>query len=103
MKKNIPANYYYTGEPPLFAHSRRTDPFSSRAAGDRHAAAAKTNRQKIIESLAGKPPMTSKQIALPAGLERHEAARRLSELAKSGQVHVRVFEGSARENEYWIG
>jgi predicted HTH transcriptional regulator len=75
-------------ELPLFAHSKRGDPLSSYVAGDRHrlSGKAESHRQQILEFMRGKRPMTSKQIALNMGMDRHEVARRLPEMARKGLV-----------------
>jgi predicted HTH transcriptional regulator len=69
-------------------HSRTSDPLSSYVAGDRHhlSGKAESHRQQILEFMRGKRPMTSKQIALEMGMDRHEVARRLPEMARKGLV-----------------
>ena len=69
-------------------HSRTSDPLSSFKAGDRHhlSGKAESHRQQILEFMRGKRPMTSKQIALNMGMDRHEVARRLPEMARKGLV-----------------
>ncbi len=47
---------------------------------------AESHRKQILEFMRGKRPMTSKQIALEMGMDRHEVARRLPEMARKGLI-----------------
>lgn len=69
-------------------HSRRTDPTTSHEAGDRHEATGKaaSNRQACLEVVRNRDGLTAAEISAWAGLERHEASRRLPELRAMGLV-----------------
>ena len=47
----------------------------------------------------GKRPMTSKQIALEMGMDRHEVARRLPEMARKGLIMRQDRDGKELNNE----
>jgi Mn-dependent DtxR family transcriptional regulator len=82
-------------------HSKRNDPLSSYVAGDRHhlSGKAESNRQMILEFMKDKQPMTSKQIALKMGMDRHEVARRLPEMERKGQV---MRQDRGKEETVWM-
>lgn len=60
----------------------RTDPATSFAAATKveKSGKAQTNRAKCLDAVKALPGATSGEIAKAAGLDRHEAARRLPEL-----------------------
>ena len=67
------------------ARARRTDPSTSHEAAaraERHG--AKTQRATILTALRGRPGLTSAEYAVETGIDRHNAARRLSELKHDG-------------------
>ena len=70
------------------AAARRTDPASSHAAADEHEKSGKaaTHRARLENAVYANPGKTSKELAEIAGLERHEAARRLPEIERMGGV-----------------
>ena len=69
--------------------SRRTDPETSREAAASHAGIAQSHRETIlsyVRTFCMANGKTSAEISVAVGLERHEAARRLADLLKSGDV-----------------
>jgi CRP-like cAMP-binding protein len=70
------------------AASRKTNPATSRTAARRHEAKGKaaSNRHACLEALCAASGSTAAEIAQLAGLERHEASRRLPELRRAGLV-----------------
>lgn len=76
-------------EPDLFTLSRRTDPASSRAAAERHAASGRldSDRARVLQAVRETPGLTSKQLAARHGLDRYMAARRLADLRHDGKVY----------------
>lgn len=73
----------------MFARARATDPATSFKAAEKvtKSGVAQTNRAKCLEAVKKNPGSTSGEVAKAAGLERHEAARRLPELRdKLGMV-----------------
>lgn len=72
-----------TSDLPLW---RTTDPTTSRAAAIRHARPSRTNCAKALAAVREHPGSTAKEIAEYAGLERHEASRRLADLKRRGFV-----------------
>jgi predicted HTH transcriptional regulator len=82
-------------------HSRSKDPLSSFKTGDRHhlSGKAESHRKLILEYMRDKAPMTSKQIALEMGMDRHEVARRLPEMERKGQV---MRQDRGKEDTLWM-
>jgi len=70
------------------AKARRTDPSTSHDAARKveRAGKAENNRTKCFEALLRLGGQTSAEVAVMAGLDRHEAARRLPELRDANQV-----------------
>lgn len=70
------------------ASARCGDPLPSLEAAERHerSGAARTNRERVLEVVRAFPGLASSEIAVIAGLERHEAARRLPEVAARGWI-----------------
>jgi predicted HTH transcriptional regulator len=82
-------------------NSRKHDPKSSKIAYARHEASlrASSNRRKVLELVKANPELTSRELselANDASLDRHEVARRLSDLHKKNLV-FRPNEGSKEE------
>lgn len=65
---------------------RTTDHDPSRLAAKSHEGAAVSNRTKILAVLSMRDGCTSGEIAKIAGLERHESARRMSELERAKKI-----------------
>lgn len=82
----------YKGEPHFCKPrpaARATDPATSHEAARKveKSGRAQTNRARCLDAVKAQPGATSGEIAKAAGLERHEAARRLPELRdKLGMV-----------------
>lgn len=79
----------FRGEPHFCkpgASARSTDPASSHQAARRVTASGKADAhcQVCLEAVIAVPGRTSAEIAKATGLERHEAARRLSDLKARG-------------------
>ena len=70
---------------PLF---RKTDPETSAQAAEQHHASGQrqTNKAKLLAAVQRAPGRTSAEYAELADLDRHEAARRLSDLRNEGLV-----------------
>jgi hypothetical protein len=79
------------------AHSRSKDPVTSHMAADavEQTGAAGNHRDRCLAAVKARPGMTAAEIAVAAGLERHEASRRLPELRAAGLVYT----GQARTCE----
>jgi predicted HTH transcriptional regulator len=82
-------------------NSRKHDPKSSKIAYAKHEASlrASSNRRKVLELVKANPELTSRELselANDASLDRHEVARRLSDLHKKNLV-FRPNEGSKEE------
>lgn len=77
----------YDSQLPLFSPpmARRSDPDSSHEAADEHESSgrAEVNRERVLRALRMSWGFTSRELAPVAELERHEVARRLSELRDS--------------------
>lgn len=72
---------------PLFmANYRRNDPPTSREAATIAESSGSLNvqRRQCLDTVKSHPGLTSAEIAREAGLERHQAARRLPELRTAG-------------------
>ena len=72
---------------PLFAHqaARRSDPETSHEAAAKASAFAGRHRQAILEALRAGPAGQT-EIARRCGLLAHQCGKRLSELARTGEV-----------------
>jgi hypothetical protein len=79
---------------PSFAQARHSDPATSHEAASRHeqSGKAQSHRQQLLEAVHFYPGKTSAELAVLCSLERHEAARRLSDLERA----MKVKKGSAR-------
>jgi len=76
--------------------TRRSDPETSREAADHmeRTGKAKTHKMMCLAVVQEKPGLTAAEIAVEAGLERHEASRRLPNLRDEDHS---VYNGAARE------
>jgi predicted HTH transcriptional regulator len=82
-------------------NSRKHDPKSSKIAYAKHEASlrASSNRKKVLELVKANPELTSRELselANDANLDRHEVAKRLSDLHRKNLV-FRPNEGSKEE------
>lgn len=69
-------------------NSRNSDPITSHIAGISHEmkGTAGSNREACLAIVLFYPGLTAPEIAVKAGIDRHEASRRLPELRRKGQV-----------------
>ena len=78
----------------LSTNARKTDPISSHIAGHNVLRNPETeiNLAKVLEAVKQNPNLTSRQLFDKTGLlDRHEIARRLPDLRKTGKVYVSGF------------
>lgn len=75
-------------EDPPVAAARKSDPATSHlaAASVEASGHAETHRQLCLRVVSAQAGLTSAEIAVKAGLDRHEAARRLADLERGGEV-----------------
>ena len=87
MSENQPL-LFDAGDRTLRTLARRTDPETSRAAADKHAASGSraSHKRLLLEALHRSPGLTSAEYAKHTGLDRHEAARRLADLRNDGDA-----------------
>lgn len=68
--------------------ARSTDPETSHEAARRvtESGVRQGHAERVLAAVRAHPGMTSRELAGPTGLERHEVARRLADLANAGLV-----------------
>lgn len=75
--------------PPIEARAALADPVTSHEAASRvtRSGAARANAAAVLALVRSHPGLTSRELSeLPGGLDRHETARRCSDLERAGAV-----------------
>jgi DNA-binding MarR family transcriptional regulator len=95
----------FDDDPPALARS--SDPHTSHSAAAEVTAsgAAARQRQRVLAVLAAHPGLCSDEIAEVAGMERHQPARRTSELERMGLIRrgpARVSRVGRRAGVTWF-